>query len=90
MTTTYAPAPDVLAAHLRGEAVLLHVTEKRYFRLNESAACVWRALESGAQVDAMVRALEETFEVSADTARNAVETILADLEQVHLVTSSTA
>ena len=38
----YTASPEVLAAHLEGEAVLLHMDTKDYFRLNDTAAWVWR------------------------------------------------
>ena len=34
--------PDVLVAHLQGEAVILHMDTKRYYRLNDTAACIWK------------------------------------------------
>ncbi len=52
---------EVLAAHLGDEAVLLDLSAKRYYRLNESAAVVFRALEEGegraSAVDALLAAL---------------------------------
>ncbi len=35
---TYSPSTDAMAAQLDGEAVLLHLGSKQYFRLNETAA----------------------------------------------------
>jgi hypothetical protein len=60
---TLTPSDDVLSAHLDGEAVLLDMESKRYYRLNETASLVWRALEQGhdrAQIKAM---LHETFAI---------------------------
>lgn len=42
----YTPSPDVLTANLQGESVLLDMHSKDYYRLNETAACVWRRLET--------------------------------------------
>lgn len=87
---SYTTAPDVLAAHLDREAVLLHMGLKRYFRLNESAACVWRALESGANAEGIAQALGATFDVTPTVAKDAVSTILADLARKQLVVADPA
>ena len=43
----YTASADVLAAHLPGEAVLLDMETKNYFRLNETAAWIWRSSGTG-------------------------------------------
>jgi hypothetical protein len=79
-------APDVLAAHLGDEAVLLDLNAKRYYRLNESAAVVFRALEEGEGRDGAIRRLIAAFDVGASDAASAVDALLADLSSRRLVT----
>jgi hypothetical protein len=79
-------APDVLAAHLGDEAVLLDLNAKRYYRLNESAAVVFRALEEGEGRDGAIRRLIAAFDVGATDAASAVDALLADLSSRRLVT----
>jgi len=79
------PAPNVLAAHLGDECVLLDLDTKHYFRLNETAAVIWRALEHSPRVEAVLRALVEEFEVDEDEARLALEQLLEDLRRKGLV-----
>ena len=43
-TPTHRVPEDVLAAHLDGEAVLLHMDTKNYYRLNATAAHVFRTV----------------------------------------------
>ena len=62
---------DVLAAHLGDEAVLLDLSAKRYYRLNESAAVIFRALEEGEGRDGAIRRLTATFDVGESDAANA-------------------
>ena len=76
---------EVLAAHLGDEAVLLDLSAKRYYRLNESATVVFRALEEGEGRDGAIRRLTESFEVSRADAANAVDSLLADLATRRLV-----
>ena len=76
---------EVLAAHLGDEAVLLDLSAKRYYRLNESAAVVFRALEEGEGRDGAIRRLIDTFEVSRSDAASAVDALLSDLAARRLV-----
>jgi hypothetical protein len=79
------PAPNVLAAHLGDESVLLDLDTKHYFRLNETAAVIWRALEHSPRVEAIIRALVEEFEVTEDEARLSLEQLVDDLRSKGLV-----
>jgi len=76
---------DVLAAHLGDEAVLLDLNGKRYYRLNESAAVVFRALEDGEEREGAIRRLVAAFDVSESDASSAVDALLADLAARGLV-----
>ena len=82
------PSSDALTAHLEGEAVLLHIGTKQYFRLNRTGAHIWKALESGMAPDAIAASLVAAFEVSDDDAREAVRSLLAELVAGKLVTES--
>jgi hypothetical protein len=77
--------PEVLAAHLGDEAVLLDLSGKRYYRLNETAAVVFRALEGGSDRAGAIRQLVAEFEVSEPDAAAAVDVLLADLAARGLV-----
>jgi len=76
---------EVLAAHLGDEAVLLDLSAKRYYRLNESATVVFRALEEGEGRDGAIRRLIATFDVGESDAASAVDALLADLAARGLV-----
>lgn len=78
-TPAYRVRDDVLAAHLEGEAVLLHMDTKDYFRLNETAAVVWKALERGAAREAIVDQLVAAFEVDRDEAAAELDRLLSEL-----------
>ena len=76
---------EVLAAHLGDEAVLLDLNGKRYYRLNESAAVVFRALEDGEGREGAIRRLVAAFDVAESDASSAVDALLADLAARGLV-----
>ena len=76
----------MLAAHLEGEAVLLDLDTKRYYRLNATGARIWKALEQGLEPQQIVDALVAEFEVDEATARSEVDRALSDLRARGLVT----
>ncbi|MDB4951856.1 MAG: coenzyme synthesis protein PqqD [Gemmatimonadetes bacterium] len=81
----YTVPEDVLAAHLAGEAVLLDVETKQYYRLNATAAHVWKGLERGLGRDALLADLLASFEVEPSVAEAELERLLADLSERRLV-----
>lgn len=81
----YRVPDDVLAAHLEGEAVLLHMDSKNYYRLNATAAAVYKGLERGLGRDALVDDLLAQFEVERDVAAAEVDRLLRELAERGLV-----
>jgi hypothetical protein len=84
-TQRYSVPGEVLAAHLQGEAVLLHMDTKEYFRLNATAACVWKGLERGLDRQGLVDELCANFEVEPATAAEELDRLLDELRARHLV-----
>lgn len=84
-TPEFTVPDDVLAAHLDGEAVLLNMDTKDYYRLNETAAVVFKGLERGLGRDALVDELCANFEVDRADAAGAVDALLAGLVERGLV-----
>ena len=80
-TPTHRVPEDVLAAHLDGEAVLLHMDTKNYYRLNATAAHVFRGLERGLGREALLDGLCAEFEVERETAAGELDRLLDDLSQ---------
>ena len=83
--TRYSVPGDVLAAHLEGEAVLLHMDTKEYFRLNATAACVWKGLERGLDRQGLVDELCANFEVEPEAAAAELDRLLRELRTRHLL-----
>lgn len=76
---SHTPSSAVMSAHMQGEAVLLHMDSKKYFRLNETAAFIWKRMERGADAATIVEELCAAFDVTADQARRAMDGLVHDL-----------
>lgn len=81
----YAVPDEVLTAHLEGEAVLLHMDTKNYFRLNATAALLWKGLERGLEREQLLDSLLAEFEVDRPTAAAELDRLLAELAARGLV-----
>ena len=81
----YRVSDEVLTAHLQGEAVLLHLETKNYYRLNATAAAVFQGLERGLDRPALLDDLCARFEVSREDAGAALDGLLRDLSARGLV-----
>ena len=86
----YTVPDDVLTAHLEGEAVLLNMETKDYFRLNSTAAVVWKGLERGMDREALVRELVAGFEVEPAAAAAELDRLLGELSQRRLIVAAGA
>jgi len=75
----------VYAAQLAGEAVILHLDTKRYYRLNATGAEIWKGIEAGDDRDALIGRLVREFTVERDTAGREVDRLLGRLREARLV-----
>ena len=79
--------PDqVLTAQLEGEAVLLDLQTKSYYRLNATAARIWKGVEDRLDPSQIVRVLMEEFAVAQTTAQAETGRTLRDLRTRGLLT----
>jgi len=84
-TSRYAVPDEVLTAHLEGEAVLLHMDTKNYFRLNATAALLWKGMERGLEREQLLDSLLAEFEVDRPTAAAELDRLLGELADRGLV-----
>lgn len=77
---------EVLTAQLHGEAILLDMRTKRYYRLNATGAMIWKGLEAALPTHEIVDALVQEFEVEPTTARAETERVLDEFRARGLIT----
>jgi hypothetical protein len=82
---SYSTSRDVLAAHLAGEAVLLNLDDKSYYRLNETAALIWAALEKGDTRDTILTQLLETYDADREVISSELDQVIEDLKKKKLL-----
>lgn len=80
-------SPDVLAAKLATDTVLLDMRTKNYFQLNATAARAWQALERGLSEDQVVDELCAEFDAPRETVEAEIRQLLEALMDRGLVRS---
>ncbi|MFT6398493.1 MAG: hypothetical protein ACJAYU_003251 [Bradymonadia bacterium] len=80
----------ILTPLVDGTGVLLDLDSKCYFTLNSTGVRIWQTMSASEEVtvDAITAMLVEEFDVSADSAREDTELLLAELAQESLATVS--
>ena len=78
-------SPDVLAAHLSGEAVLLNLLDKSYYRLNETAAVVWAGFENGDSHGVILDTLLSRYAVGTEQAESEMNRVIDDMKSRKLL-----
>ena len=81
----YRQHPSTVSTELGDEVVALQLDTKRYYTLNASAACAWRALGKPADERGLAAALASDFDVGAAEAVPHVERLLRQLLQWRLI-----
>ena len=76
---------DVLAAHLAGEAVLLNLEDKSYYRLNETAALIWAGLEKGETRDAILDQLFASYDGDRKQIARELDLVIEDFKMRKLL-----
>jgi hypothetical protein len=81
------PDPDVVVTAMPGgDMILLHLGTRQYLSLNETGAFLWKLMDHATSLAGMSQALLDRFEVSPQTAEDAVAGLMRDLKNHKLIT----
>lgn len=79
-------AKDAVLAEFQGDdSILLDLDSKRYHRLNETAAFIWKALEAKESSASIIEKLTAEFDVTRERAESSLNQFLAELGNRGLV-----
>jgi hypothetical protein len=76
---------DVVSTELDNEVVLVNMTSKYYYTLNETGRLIWKLLGEGKNENEIVCALMESYEIEEGTARSDVAELVSDLRREKLI-----
>jgi hypothetical protein len=81
----YTISPDAAFAAVEDGAVVLHMSTKRYYSLNETGAFVWRRLEGGMERGEIVAEMVDEYDVGIAEAEMAITRLLDELLEESLI-----
>ena len=85
MSARLTISDDVSAILDRDGAVILDTKAGKYYSLNRVAADVWRGIEAGRPLDAVVADLAAKYDQSHDNIASDVDALVAALQRLGLV-----
>lgn len=84
-STRFTGAQDVVFTASEDESVLLHLSTREYYGLNETGTRIWQLVQIGSSVSEMADALADEYEVSTEDAREAVVGLCRELLEAGLI-----
>ena len=85
-TVLYSPKADVVASDLGDHWALLDLDSSMYFTLNGVGATVWQTIqENPADIDTLVGAVTEVFNVTDDICRPDIDALLKEMSDAGLI-----
>ena len=79
------PGKDIVFTDFDGEGMIVDLNTKQYFKLNETAALIWRNLESAKPIEEIAAELQSRYEVTREHATSSIERLLEKLAANKLV-----
>lgn len=84
-TTLLQRNPDMIAANLDGDLVMMNEKLGRYYGISGVGARAWELLETPASIDDLVSTICEEYEIDADTCQQDIIRFAQDLMKVDLI-----
>lgn len=79
-------SPDVISQEVSGETVLLDLESENYFGLDEVGTRIWQLIKETNDLQAIYSTLLEEYDVSEDRLQQDLDTLLAEITGLGLVT----
>lgn len=87
-STNLMPGKHVVVTDFDGgEGILVDLTTKKYYQLNETAMIVWKGLEKGKTTGEIAADITSSYEVTPDKAQVSVERIVDNFQTYKLLTA---
>lgn len=77
--------PDLIAAEMDGDVVMLSIENGQYYGLTGIAPRIWECLEAPQSVDELLADLLQYYDVAEDVLRADLDVFLADMRNNGLI-----
>ena len=86
LNQTVTLSPEVISQEVSGETVLLDLDSENYFGLDEVGTRIWQLIKETNDLQAIYSTLLEEYDVSEDRLQQDLDTLLAEVTGLGLVT----
>lgn len=76
---SYFPSDMVVETRVGDESVIMHLEKGVYYGLDPLGTRIWEQIKAGVLVDDICSSIAHDFDVSIETVRDDVQSLLADL-----------
>lgn len=87
---TITLSPDVISQEVSGETVLLDLESENYFGLDEVGTRIWQLIEEKGNLQAIFETLLQEYEVEEERLLEDLESLVAEIEKLGLVSLQAA
>jgi len=84
-TTLLQRNPDMVAANLDGDLVMMNEKLGRYYGISGVGARAWELLETPASIDDLVNSICQEYEIDSETCYQDITQFAQDLMKVSLI-----
>lgn len=84
-TTLLQRNPDMVAANLDGDLVMMNEKLGRYYGISGVGARAWELLETPTSVDDLVNSICQEYDIDSDTCHQDITRFTQDLMKVNLI-----
>ncbi len=85
LTSTVMRAPEQVSGCIDAHAIVLSVENGKYYNMNPMGTRIWERIQSPVRIDALIRDLQEEFDVDPRMCESEVLQFLARLQLEHLL-----
>ena len=82
---TFTTTPEAAASFHDGGVVILHTSQGRLFRSNQTGASIWRGLEQKLSVDVIAQQISGEYQIELSAAREHTAHFVGQLQRHALV-----
>lgn len=78
-------SPQVISETIENEVIIINLESGFYYNLNQTAADIWRLIETTANTDEIIASLSRQYEASPLEIKNAVISLIEQLQEEDII-----
>lgn len=85
LTNKVSQRPDLVAADMGDETVMMDILSGKYFKLSEVGGSIWKKIEKPIEVSELIKSLLEEYDVSEEDCKAQTLEFLVELKDKGII-----